>query len=1556
MEVGCGLLFFLGFLGLTAWLLMRSAKKSNAWDSLERSIQETQRNLQEAKKQIGELKLGMAKLQKEVASMKEGVILALPVPTPEPAPEPVEAPAPAEVHEAPQEPIFAVVSKALPEPIPEPVFIEAPEIPAVVEEAQPEVFIPLEAEPLQEAILELEPMLPPAAITEALPATESLVVAPIPPSQGVIPPPQPLAPAPSAPKPKPVPFEPARPKLKPLQAPSSAKPSPPSKPFDWESLVGVKLFSWIAGIALLVAAVTFLKFSLTQPWFTTSLQMALGLITGAGLLGFCETKRAQKYAITANSITAAGVAILFSTFFASHVLWKLIPNWGAFLCMALVTAVAVALSIRRDSIFIALLGLVGAFATPILLSQKHDNPIGLFGYLALLNVGLAWVGYRKRWPILKVLSILFTTIYQFGWVMKFLDDSQLVEPLLGHKLGIGLGVFLLFPIIAFGAMFLRERRHGKESEDIHPLFRHSTTFTCLPPLLFAFHMATTPAFGQHFGMMFGFLALVMTGLSAIAIIHGPEWFYTLGAFSTLLVWVGWLSTNYVPTAWPGVLLFVALFVLLCLGVPLVQEKLKRPPFEGPGKIGPYAAPLLLVAFPALAGLEKATATPWLLFGSLLVLGLVLAAFAIRRQDGLIHYITCLFMIAAEVVWSEYHLNPARGQQAVIVYGLIALFTLGVPWFAKGRDRALSHDHEIIPLFLALPPLFFAAFVLNVPEYGQEHYLLFFGFLGALVAWLGAVTLFHGPRWLHTISGAFTLLIWAGWLGNCYEHRTWPGVFGPLVIFVGLFLVVGALLERQVRTRAKAPANSPGIAVFTAPLLLFAFPVLVMREPLTASPGLLFGVLLGLMVALSAYSIVFEKGFVHFTACFFVLVTEALWSSKHLSPHNLMTALAIYGGYGLFYLGVPVYARNKGRVLRPLGSGAILAFASLGLLFFLALGHVAAVGLWPLAVLVGVLNLGLLYEASQGYRPGLCMTGMILSWILLGCSWFSAPEPGRLVSALAVMGAFGVLVVGGSLWLRQQRASQGQSAPFAEPEMFLGLVGHIFLLAVVVRPELSLPPWPWLGVLFVLVLALGTASIYIKRGALQMGSIIATQLVLITWAGALPTGSPWSGLAIWPPVCFAALGYLWDELARRRGAKDGVFPLASGVGIHLAQLALIVLGRRDLGAPHGGLVLAHTILVLLLLTLAWRRQKHGWAIALSGAMGILLLAWSFDHMMFLPGSLPGPWTHELTLAVPLYLLLLGYPILLGERARVARLPFFAALIGSAVCFLAGWQALVAGGYKAVIGALPVVQAMLLVPHLLRLLKLEPEGKRDLGRLASVAGGILAFITLAVPLQLDREWITLAWALLAASLAWLYTRVPHKGLLVWIFALMVTVFTRLVFNPSAYFNYHLTGSPILNWYLYTYLVTAACFFGAAWILSKTDDKIWELPRLSSFLPTGGAVLIFLLINIEIADAFSKKGEVLTFNLFHGSLAQQLSYTIGWALFAIGLLVAGVIARKRFTRLAAIVMLIVTIAKAFFLDISQLKGLYRVASFLGLTICLVLTAVVLKKYVLRQSEEEE
>ena len=59
--------------------------------------------------------------------------------------------------------------------------------------------------------------------------------------------------------------------------------------------------------------------------------------------------------------------------------------------MIVVTAFAGILSIRYNAMPLAVVGVIGGFLTPFLVSSGHDNQIGLFGYITLLNFGILFV-------------------------------------------------------------------------------------------------------------------------------------------------------------------------------------------------------------------------------------------------------------------------------------------------------------------------------------------------------------------------------------------------------------------------------------------------------------------------------------------------------------------------------------------------------------------------------------------------------------------------------------------------------------------------------------------------------------------------------------------------------------------------------------------------------------------------------------------------------------------------------------------------------------------------------------------------------------------------------------------------------------------------------------------------------------------------------------------------------------------------------------------------------------------------------------------------------------
>jgi len=198
------------------------------------------------------------------------------------------------------------------------------------------------------------------------------------------------------------------------------------------------------------------------------------------------------------------------------------------------------------------------------------------------------------------------------------------------------------------------------------------------------------------------------------------------------------------------------------------------------------------------------------------------------------------------------------------------------------------------------------------------------------------------------------------------------------------------------------------------------------------------------------------------------------------------------------------------------------------------------------------------------------------------------------------------------------------------------------------------------------------------------------------------------------------------------------------------------------------------------------------------------------------------------------------------------------------------------------------------------------------------------------------------------------VPHKGLLYAAAALLGVVFVRLALNPEIFIYESRGRLRVINWYLYTYLTCGVAMLRSAWWLSETDDRIASpVPRASTLLPSAAVIVLFILLNIEVAD-FYATGPEITFR-FGVTLAQDLTYTIGWLVFGLGLLTAGIFLHNRYGRIAAVALIAVTTSKAFLYDLGSLGGLYRVGSLVGLAVSLSLVALALQKFVLLAPKEQ-
>src|SRR2546428_4125618 len=211
--------------------------------------------------------------------------------------------------------------------------------------------------------------------------------------------------------------------------PRPAVPPPVSAPrveIDWEQLFGVRAAAGLGGVALALAGLLFFKYSIEHGLIPPWLRVVLGTVVGVASIAGSEWTLRPRYARTADALAGAGMVVLYAAFWAASIRYGLVPIPVAFVLMVAVTASGCILSWRHGSQVIASLGLVGGFLTPLLLSTGTDRPIGLFGYVLLLDTGLLYLARQRRWPVLALLSLAGTVFYQALWIGTRMGPERLL--------------------------------------------------------------------------------------------------------------------------------------------------------------------------------------------------------------------------------------------------------------------------------------------------------------------------------------------------------------------------------------------------------------------------------------------------------------------------------------------------------------------------------------------------------------------------------------------------------------------------------------------------------------------------------------------------------------------------------------------------------------------------------------------------------------------------------------------------------------------------------------------------------------------------------------------------------------------------------------------------------------------------------------------------------------------------------------------------------------------------------------------------------------------------
>ena len=201
-------------------------------------------------------------------------------------------------------------------------------------------------------------------------------------------------------------------------------PTSVATPFNWEAFMGVKMFAWLGGLALFLGVVLLVKYSFENNLITPLGRIVIGGTVGLVLVATGWWLARGRYRVTAQSLCATGIVILYADLFAAHSFYRLISLTTAFFALSAITLFSLLLALNLEAQVIVILGLLSGFLTPALLPSGVDNAPSLFLYIALLDLGVAAVGLRKHWHYLVLFAAVGTALTQLGWAAQFFERHE----------------------------------------------------------------------------------------------------------------------------------------------------------------------------------------------------------------------------------------------------------------------------------------------------------------------------------------------------------------------------------------------------------------------------------------------------------------------------------------------------------------------------------------------------------------------------------------------------------------------------------------------------------------------------------------------------------------------------------------------------------------------------------------------------------------------------------------------------------------------------------------------------------------------------------------------------------------------------------------------------------------------------------------------------------------------------------------------------------------------------------------------------------------------------
>jgi uncharacterized membrane protein len=215
------------------------------------------------------------------------------------------------------------------------------------------------------------------------------------------------------------------------------------EPESLETTIGTRWLLYVGIAAIVIGAAYFEKLAIEKGWIGETARVIQGGVIGLALVYIGTRFVRAGYSLYGQMICGGGAAILYVSTYAAFNFYHLIDRPVAFVLLVAITAMTAWLADRQQSQGLAVLAVGGGFGTPFLLPSGTDAQIALFGYDAILVAGTMYLAHRRDWPLLNIVSYVFTMLTIAAWAERFYTQEKYLRTELFLTLFCGMFLFIL---------------------------------------------------------------------------------------------------------------------------------------------------------------------------------------------------------------------------------------------------------------------------------------------------------------------------------------------------------------------------------------------------------------------------------------------------------------------------------------------------------------------------------------------------------------------------------------------------------------------------------------------------------------------------------------------------------------------------------------------------------------------------------------------------------------------------------------------------------------------------------------------------------------------------------------------------------------------------------------------------------------------------------------------------------------------------------------------------------------------------------------------------------